>query len=327
MRRQQAVLSCPGKLLLCGEYAVLHGAPAVVAAVDRRAFAFFLRRAPAAYSPVLAAVREQVLRFGEQAQGPNWSLPPVSIDTASFQRRGRKLGLGSSAAAAVAACGAWMFSQGVDVQEGLGSIVELSHAGHRTAQGGRGSGVDIAASAHGGVLRFRPGEPVVSLPLPRLEVAAVDTGQSASTAELLAAVEAYRAREPRGHAEHLRALSQTAVDFDAALVSQDTASLLRLADEYGLRMASLGEASGTPIVTETLSHVARLARAVGGAAKPSGAGGGDLAVAFFETRDALERFSRECEAVGLAPVRLRLGAAGLRLEPAAHRQSATGSVR
>lgn len=51
--------SAPGKLFLCGEYAVLEGAPAVLTAIDRRAVARFGGRARRA-SPVVAAVLDEV---------------------------------------------------------------------------------------------------------------------------------------------------------------------------------------------------------------------------------------------------------------------------
>jgi phosphomevalonate kinase len=43
-------------------------------------------------------------------------------------------------------------------------------------------------------------------------------------------------------------------------------------------MAGLGESAGVSIVTEELEAIARYAAEGGGAAKPSGAGGGDIAV-------------------------------------------------
>jgi phosphomevalonate kinase len=56
-------------------------------------------------------------------------------------------------------------------------------------------------------------------------------------------------------------------------------------------MAALGDAASCPIVTPALARICALTQAAGGAAKPSGAGGGDCAVVlcFGEAdRDRLE---------------------------------------
>jgi phosphomevalonate kinase len=266
---------------------------------------------------VLDAVRQEVLRYGLETRGERWSLPPVSVDTSAFRRKGRKLGLGSSAAAAVAACGAWLASQGERLDQNLDVVARLSHAGHRLAQGGRGSGVDVAASVHGGVLRFQKGEPVASVDLPILFLAVVDTGASASTSQLLSAVEELRRHAPALHEEHMQGLVRSASEFVEALAAQDPAAAIQLADDYGRRMAALGESCGCSIVTPILHLIASAARAAGGAAKPSGAGGGDLAVAFFSQAAQQEKFLRECKSHALTSVRLQIGAQGLREESAA----------
>lgn len=314
MRRPEATVSCPGKLLLCGEYAVLCGAPAVVAAVNRRAKARLLSRETAADSPVLCAVKQEVLRYGIEARGERWRLPPVSVDTSAFRRKGRKLGLGSSSAAAVASCGAWLQSQGIQIEQERELVARLSHAGHFHAQGGRGSGVDVAACTFGGVLRFCPGAPPTPLPLPRMEFAVVDTGLSASTPALLASVRQLLQHAPDLHTAHMEGLTKVASAFIEALSFQDSEAAIGLADDYGMRMAALGESCGCPIVTPTLRLVAEAARSAGGAAKPSGAGGGDLAVAFFKDREGLEKFLRACKKLSLSPLRLQIGAPGLRQE-------------
>src|SRR4051812_23142786 len=87
----QSEVLAPGKLVLSGAYAVLDGAAAIVVAVDRHARAGTRERAPTRSPELLAA-------FGE---GP----API-CDTSSMRENGKKLGLGSSAAALVAALGA-----------------------------------------------------------------------------------------------------------------------------------------------------------------------------------------------------------------------------
>ncbi len=86
--------------MLIGEYAVLDGGPAVVAAIDCYAVAQLLPAADAV-SPFVAAAQAEA---GAVLAGLGRAAPggvPV-IDTAAFSLDGRKLGLGSSAAATVA---------------------------------------------------------------------------------------------------------------------------------------------------------------------------------------------------------------------------------
>ena len=45
-------------------------------------------------------------------------------------------------------------------------------------------------------------------------------------------------------------------------------------------MAALGRAAGVEIATEEIAAIMSIAAELGGAAKPSGAGGGDVAIAF-----------------------------------------------
>ena len=119
--------SAPGKLFLCGEYAVLKDAPAVVMAVDRRAtvrigrgdaefqtlatpgfsdqeFRFEIRNGNELawldeYSDTPELVSAVIAETGFETESPS----RVEIDTRAFiDESGSKLGLGSSAAATVA---------------------------------------------------------------------------------------------------------------------------------------------------------------------------------------------------------------------------------
>jgi phosphomevalonate kinase len=112
----------------------------------------------------------------------------------------------------------------------------------------------------------------------------------------------------------MRALAGASSALVAAIVADDPAAAVRASEAHGEAMARLGQAAGAPIVEARLAEIARLARAAGGAAKPSGAGGGDVAVAFFEDPSARARFESACTAAGFSLLTLRLGAEGVRVE-------------
>ncbi len=79
------------------------------------------------------------------------------------------------------------------------------------------------------------------------------------------------------------------------------------------RSATPPAAKSSPARTPQL---AALARRHGGAAKPSGAGGGDLGVAFTIGNDATQRLREDARAAGLTLLSLGAPAPGLRLENA-----------
>jgi len=104
--------------------------------------------------------------------------------------------------------------------------------------------------------------------------------------------------------------------FASAVTANDADGLIRAADAYGQAMAALGDAAGCEIVTRPHTQLAALARRHGGAAKPSGAGGGDLGVAFTVGNDATQRLREDARAAGLTLLSLGAAAPGLRLENA-----------
>jgi phosphomevalonate kinase len=74
-------------------------------------------------------------------------------------------------------------------------------------------------------------------------------------------------------------------------------------------------------MTPSLARVAALAEAHGGGAKPSGAGGGDVALAFFADEDRAEAFRGACRLEGLTLVPLAMGVEGVRLDARAEEHS------
>jgi phosphomevalonate kinase len=285
----------PGKAILCGEYAVLHGAPAVATAVDRFAHATF---GEGVGSPFTSYARAKV----EEATGKRF--PPFHVESASLYDNDKKLGLGSSAAATVAAVGLlWTAAGGPKDPK---RIFDLASAAHNAAQGTPGSGVDIAVSTWGGTIRYLMGGDVREIDLPKdLQLTFAWTGQVASTAELI------EKTAPLGGMPEMDTLRDLAAAFADAT---DAAEWIRIANDYCDAMDALGRTAGADIVTPELRQIATLARTHGGAGKPSGAGGGDLGIAFTVGDDATSRLRAALSEAGLTVLPLTAHAPGLRLE-------------
>ncbi len=287
----------PGKLLLSGAYAVLEGAPAVVCAVDRHAFAQG-RGAAGAPAEVRAAMDD-----------------PPEIDTSALCDGDTKLGLGSSAAAVVAALALRAAERGEDVRDPAvrQALREAAFAAHAGVQGG-GSGFDVAASVFGGVIVFRREGPAVSVQStripPGLLVRAFFSGQSARTSDLRARVDALRARDAAAHAAHMAALAAIARRAAAAALAGDAGAFVAEIAASVPALAALGAAADAPIVPAAFADLAAAAGAEGAAFAPSGAGGGDVGV-FVGTREPSHAFLQRAGRAGMNALDLHVDVDGV----------------
>ncbi|MDB4991083.1 MAG: Phosphomevalonate kinase [Myxococcaceae bacterium] len=303
--------SAPGKLMISGEYAVLEGAVAIVASVDVRARARWVDDPSAILPPEARETRN----LAQLALGTLHG--HLSIDASDLRRSGRKLGLGSSAAASAAVAGAVLASHGQDLTDPAVQrrVLELALAGHK-AIAPEGSGADVAAASLGGFVRFRLENGKLAeaerVEFPRaLHTRVVWTGKEARTSEFVRAVREFEARDARAFAFLRDDLRDQAARFAEAIARGDAADVIAAASAYGLGMGQLGRSAGVDIVTPELAKIAVLAKQHGGGAKPSGAGGGDVAIALFPSSESAEAFDAACDEAGLDRLDLRLGAPGV----------------
>ncbi len=288
--------AAPGKLILAGAWAVLEGAPAIVCGVDRFAYA-----ADGEARGATAEVRAALSR-------------PPAIDTRELEHEGTKLGLGSSAAALVAALALRAAERGEDVGTPAvrRAIFARAREVHAQVQGG-GSGVDVAASTFGGVQRYvRDALPQpVSLP-PSIVVSAFFSGTSARTSTLRERVEALRARDSKAHRACMDALSTTAEAASRAIDAADPHAFVDAIASSGAALAALGTAADAPIMTRAFAELGQAARQEGAAFIPSGAGGGDVGV-FIGTTPASASFNQKALGSGMTPIRLGIDTRGVRI--------------
>ncbi|RMG94481.1 MAG: hydroxymethylglutaryl-CoA reductase, degradative [Deltaproteobacteria bacterium] len=313
-------VSAPGKAFLIGEYAVLEGAPALVTAVDVRAVACEPPTEPGRPPTAVVSCAHARVAHYLHARGAGHLRPPPVVDTGGFHLGSRKLGLGSSAAVAAAVVGFHLAEHGLDPRdpEIAADALSLARAAHAEAQGGGGSGADVAAAVLGGTLRFEDGhaEPV-ELPA-NLHVRFADAGAPATTSSFLAAVRAARQRAPREHERIVAMLAEAAEAFFAA-IGNGTVDASRLKDACRLHvegLSALERHAKIPILTENIRTILAHAERAGIAAKPSGAGGGDLVALFATEPGVLDGFAADLRRTADLSVlgELSVGAEGLRPE-------------
>jgi mevalonate kinase len=332
------VASAPGKLFVLGEYAVLDGCPAVVAAVDRFATVRMERNgAP-------GRLRIEAPQLGSSLDAPAALLPPVdgplrfalavlhemptakratlldglriTIQSELAQMAQAKPGLGSSAAVTTAVtAGLFHLEHGYSAGERRRhEVFATAWRAHRIAQGGAGSGADVAASVWGGLIRFQPNGDslpgVHSLPLPKgLDLLAVWSGESAPTTDL---IRRYRALG-NGHAQRKIQFVDLSCTFvrDFLGTIQKGVDGLAVIDRAGRALEAFAEQTQMPIVTPALDRILRIARRHGAAAKVSGAGGGDCAIALTSDSQAAGSIREEWQRAGFHPLALRIAAEGV----------------
>jgi phosphomevalonate kinase len=294
-------------LVLSGAYAVLAGAPAIVAAVDRYALADSALAAQIQTAEVDAALRSpELAALRAVAAIDDGALAPW-FDASALRADGRKLGLGSSAA--ILAASLAVLSR---ADEGLGeALFPLALAAHRGAQGG-GSGVDVAAACLGGVLRcgLTPeGELHTSAhALPDdLCIEVWSCPEAASTHDMLRAVNALSDRDGAHYRAHIDSAAEGA---RAAVDAHDARAWCEALGAQWQALGALGDDAGVSIVTAAMRQLDDSAREHGGRCGPSGAGGGDVAL-HVAAGPSEARFRARAEQAGLCLVAMRMGAPGV----------------
>jgi len=317
----EIVASAPGKVVVAGEYAVLDGAPAICMAVDRRARVTVSAGANAGYTVTAPGFLSDTLHLVSPAESADeipllkavWQQMPsipdeplnIELDSRDMQQGGDKLGIGSSAAVAVALAAA--LQRTID---GGAPVADIALVAHRELQGGAGSGVDIACSFTGGVIEYRMAES-------RTDAAAWPTGlhytllwsgQSASTAAQLEKLEQAGAHASR---EELCAAATTVA---AVWRGQSTSQIVEVMSEYTNVLRRFDADHSLGIFGAGHASLADIATANGIVYKPCGAGGGDLGIALSDDPAALSAFVDAARQGNFAPLDLRLDEQGVAVE-------------
>ena len=311
----------PGKLFVIGEYAVLHGARALLAAVDagiacrlEESEDWRVSGPDLAFDDTLEAAAEDP-RIALLAAAVGAGRSEFAIDRpfrlvirgARAESRAKR-GLGGSAASVVAILGALAAAAGRDVESAdvRRRLFDLAFAVHRRHQRGRGSGADVAAAVYGGWLDYalaEGGSRIVAAALPAdTRLAAVWSGVASDTAR---AIDAF---DPPAMLPRMRAILDR---FWSALARTDRPALLEALAAYG---AVLEEMSGSGEGALRIVELAGVARARGFAAKGSGAVGGDCAIALGFDGAPVAALESDWRGRGAQPLAVAIDGRGVRRE-------------
>jgi mevalonate kinase len=187
----------------------------------------------------------------------------------------------------------------------------------------RGSGADIAAAVHGGVIMFETGTAtrlawptgVVLLPF--------FTGAAADTAELVARVMAAREANRAAVEAALAAIAKASRGACQACASK-TPEIAANALIAALALAatatdSLAAATSLPLVPACVTAARKALARFGGTAKTTGAGGGDVAIGVIPATPRIEEDVTVAERLlieaGCQPLGLSVDTTGVDLQP------------
>ena len=300
--------SAPAKLFIIGEYAVLEGAPAAVAALHQRAVVetrldgrqtvetitdqreVMKLNTALAQQPLLAAVFKS-LGNREELKGHS-----LLLDTSAFFSNQRKLGLGSSAALTTA------LVKALRPRLTPAELLALAERAHLAFQGGHGSGADIAVAALDSSIRFQRDRSPVHLPLPTdLYMLAIWTGVSASTRTYLEQLKRWRQAAPAACERHMARLRATAEGFFTAA---ETGAMLQLIVDYNRYLNEFSQDSTLNFYNEPHIALQKEVESAHCLYKPSGAGGGDFGIAFSAEKNDIENLAEAMQKQGRIAFRI-----------------------
>ncbi|WP_437948808.1 mevalonate kinase [Sorangium sp. So ce296] len=289
----EALGQASGKVILLGEHAVVYGAPALAAGIERGA------RARATRAPEGARTSALLLGGREHGAAPAEgdvaqafaalleALPgagPVRVEAESDLPPGG--GLGSSAALGVAIARAVAALARASTEAGApaaapGALTAAAEVAAAAAWErvfhGNPSGIDTAAAARGGCFRFTRAHGATPLaPRDDLWLCVGSTGVPSSTRSMVELVAKLFERKPTVAETSIAGIAALVENAALAIEAGDAIALGRLMDLNQMLLA------GMFVSTEAIEALCKLAREAGAlGAKLTGAGGGGSVIALL----------------------------------------------
>lgn len=289
----EVVASAPAKIILFGEHFVVYGEPAVVMAINKRAYAtarlrndknicidfsdlnlsgtfidgvFKPEKCRLEHKAMFEPIRLIVEKISETAE------KEIGIDIKIHSSIPVAAGLGSSAAIAVATAKA--VSKLFDVDVSRERIYDIALQAEQLIHG-TPSGIDPAISTYGGILKFRKGKGFTRLKVKEnIRLVVGNTCVQRSTGEMVSTVRKNYESYPSILKPIIKAGGKLALSSVEAIKKGDLQKLGELMNINHALLYAVG-VSSEPV--EKLVYAARKAGALG--AKLTGAGGGGCIIA------------------------------------------------
>jgi len=319
--------SAPAKVILFGEHFVVYGEPAVVLAIDKRAYATAqLRKDKQIYinsADLRVAGTFKGKRFLAEKGGSKARLKLEPIKNAVLQVLGKaerktgvnvrissyipvSAGLGSSAAVATSTIVAVSNLLGIELSRD--QIFYMAYESERLVHG-TPSGIDPAISTYGGTLQFQKGKDFTALNVPtNIPLVIGNTEVERSTGELIAMVRHMKEHYPSIIDPIIKTGGKIALDAVEALKKLDLQTVGELMNINHALLCAVGVSHEA---LERLVYAARNGGALG--AKLTGGGGGGCMIALAEA-GKLKRVVKAIERVGGTAFVARKTDQGVRIE-------------
>ena len=334
MLNNELTSSAPGKVILCGEYSVLQGYPAIVFGVNRRVKASItisdddtgivvdcpgLIDSPTTlqYSNHQLTSHHKKLKYlvsllnilkdEDFEQRLNNSSMVITVDSRELFDGGEKLGLGSSAAMTVA-----LHALVKKVTRKTATLKNWHHLHntHSKVQGKKGSGADIAASLYGGAITFKSNGEISPYHLPEnLHIAFLWSGASASTPTFLATLSSWKQSNESLYSTLMSQLGSEVQKILEAPTAKDVVVGLKGFTDCLFNFAQNTQipvfASGHEKLYRHGQDMPELVY------KPCGAGGGDLGIAVATEEELLKKFVDASSNYGFRRIDLSIDTSGV----------------
>jgi len=319
--------SAPAKIILFGEHFVVYGEPAIVLAIDKRAYASVrMRKDSRIYvNSVDLGVSGyfEKNRFIAESGGQNAEskLKPINTAVQKVLEKARKTvgadveihssipvaaGLGSSAA--VVAAVAKAISHLLDVELSREDIFNITLESERLVHG-TPSGIDPTVATYGGVLLFQRGKRFKRINVKGdIPLIVGNTEVERSTGELVSMVRQRREKHPLIIDPLIKAGGKIALNAVNALENHDFTVLGELMNINHALLCAVGVSTFS---LDKLVYAAREAGAYG--AKLTGAGGGGCMIALSPPNKA-KQITKAIESAGGKAFAAKKSNEGVRIE-------------
>lgn len=304
----------PGKLMICGEYSVLFKKPSLIVAIDRQATCTFSPSNTHSFTaktyqqvannelPLYQACIIALRELGIIAKNGEYIL-----DTSAFfdSITSHKYGLGSSSAAIVSFCKNVLLQNKITDKN---LLLKVALKANNILSGNCGSGVDIRTSIEEKsiAITFCKSDLVVTpveINLLWKNIIFVDTKKPQSTKEMVKKLLDYNHKYP----EIIKTFCHNSEEIFNQIIKNITCfnTIVEAFELNYLLLDSLSKSANIDIISIEHKIINKIAKDLGGTAKPSGAGGGDIAMALIPI-DKQKLFSDKIKEFGFSDITLNL---------------------